>query len=92
MGQDLLDKWEVEEELEKALKIIEEVYKEAGGPWGDPVINEDLYNRMKSWCNYHSFSHNDFSIEETKDQMRIHNEYINSVSYTHLTLPTILLV
>ena len=48
MGQDLLDKWEIEGELEEALKIIEEIYKEAGGPWSDVVISEDLYNRMES--------------------------------------------
>ena len=38
----------IERELEEALRIIKEVYKEAGGPWGDPVINEDLYNRMEA--------------------------------------------
>ena len=38
----------IEQEWEEALKIIKEIYKEAGGPWGDPVINEDLYNRMEN--------------------------------------------
>ena len=38
----------IEQEWEEALEIIKEIYKEAGGPWGDPVISEDLYNRMKS--------------------------------------------
>ena len=37
----------IEKEWEEALKIIKEVYKDSA-PWGDPVINEDLYNRMKS--------------------------------------------
>ena len=34
--------------MEEALEIIKEGYKEAGGPWGDSVISEDLYNRMES--------------------------------------------
>ena len=48
MNQDIIDIWEIEGELEKALEIIKEVYKEAGGPWSDVVISEDLYNRMES--------------------------------------------
>ena len=41
------------------------------------VNEEDATSKMKSWCNYHSFYYNDFSIEETKDQSWIHNEYMN---------------
>ena len=33
-------------EHKETLKIITEIYNEAGGPWGDPVICEKLYNRM----------------------------------------------
>ena len=34
MNHDILEKWEIEGELEEALRIIKEIYKEAGGPWG----------------------------------------------------------
>jgi len=42
-----LDKEVIEKEQKEAIEIIEEIYKESNGAWGDVVISEDLYNRME---------------------------------------------
>jgi hypothetical protein len=36
----------------------------------------DATSKKNGWCRYHSFDSNDFSIEETNDNKRIHNEYM----------------
>ena len=46
----ILDENIIENEQKEMLKIIEEIYKEVSG-WIDPVISEDLYNRMEKIIN-----------------------------------------
>jgi len=42
-----IDEGIVEEGRIEAIEILKEIFKETGGAWGDPVISEDLYNRME---------------------------------------------
>lgn len=38
---------------------------------------EDATSKKIGWCQYHSFSADSFSVEETKEKNRMHNEYVN---------------
>ena len=48
MGKYMHQEMIIDRDLEEALEIIKEVYKEAGGPWGDALIDETLYNSIES--------------------------------------------
>jgi len=39
--------------------------------------DEDAERKLFTWVRYHSFQRRDFQLEETNEEKRIHNEYVD---------------
>ena len=59
------------------MKTYKLICSDFGWKFSFTATNESEANYKKiGWCNYHSFDSSKFSIEETTDTNRIHNEYM----------------
>jgi hypothetical protein len=38
---------------------------------------DEAISKAKKWCRYHSYSFDDYSVEETTEKKYMHNEYVD---------------
>ena len=59
------------------MKTYKLICSDFGWKFSFNALNESEANIKKiGWCHYHSFDHSKFTIEQTTETNRIHNEYM----------------